>query len=300
LLQWVLAVFCLAADGTSAKLIGTEFLYGSQDRFPLNMPCMSRTATHQFEPDCQAGSPIRHRGALGALGKAMVGAFHSPAVWIPALVLAFGTLVFRYTDADIALVRPYFAEGSAGKGYLDRWPLTAAFPWKALYDWGIYPAWVLGLGGLIVWMASFRWQKLVRWRDPGLFFGLLLLLGPGLLVNGVFKPVWARPRPNNVVAFGGQSEFHPVWSWGRGQGEASFPSGHASTGFYLMAPAFVYRRRRPGLALGFLALGIVFGCAMGLARIVAGGHFPSDVLWAGGFVYFLGLALAAPFRFDQH
>ena len=36
---------------------------------------------------------------------------------------------------------------------------------------------------------------------------------------------------------------------------------------------------------------------MGLARIVAGCHFPSDVLWAGGVVYFTALVLAAPFRF---
>jgi membrane-associated PAP2 superfamily phosphatase len=68
-------------------------------------------------------------------------------------------------------------------------------------------------------------------------------------------------------------------------------------GFYLMVPAFLCYRRRPGLAAGFLLLGLASGTVMGIARIVAGCHFPSDVLWAGGVVYFTALVLAAPFRF---
>ena len=68
-------------------------------------------------------------------------------------------------------------------------------------------------------------------------------------------------------------------------------------GFYLIVPAFVCYRRRPWAAAGFLSFGLVYGGVIGLARVVAGGHFPSDVLWAGGIVYFTALALAAPFRF---
>ena len=58
-------------------------------------------------------------------------------------------------------------------------------------------------------------------------------------------------------------------------------------------------RRRPWLAAGFLLLGLVCGGVIGLARIVAGCHFPSDVLWSGGIIYFTALALAAPFRFGR-
>jgi len=36
-----------------------------------------------------------------------------------------------------------------------------------------------------------------------------------------------------------------------------------------------------------------------LARIVAGSHFASDVVWSAGIVYFTGLALAALFRFGD-
>ena len=66
-----------------------------------------------------------------------------------------------------------------------------------------------------------------------------------------------------------------------------------------MAPAFVFYRRRPWLAMAFLCLGLVAGITIGIARIVEGSHFASDVLWSGGFVYFTGLALAAVFRFSH-
>ena len=227
------------------------------------------------------------------LGKNIISVVRSPAVWIPLLLLATLTAIFRFTDADMAFVRLFFAGSQAGPRLADRWPMMVAFPWKALYDWGIYPAWILGVGGLMVWIASFPWPKLQPWRDPGLFYALLLVIGPGVIVNGVLKPYWGRPRPNAVTEFGGQCEFLPVWQLGHGQEESSFPSGHASTGFYLMAPAFVYYRRRPRLALAFLLFGILCGCVIGLARIVAGGHFPSDVLWSGGIVYFSGLLIAA-------
>ena len=38
---------------------------------------------------------------------------------------------------------------------------------------------------------------------------------------------------------------------------------------------------------------------MGTARVVQGGHFPSDVVWAGGFTYLTGLGLSYFFRFDN-
>jgi lipid A 4'-phosphatase len=233
------------------------------------------------------------------LGEKGGAAIRSPAVWIPAVLLVGLTLVCRLADIDTSLTRWFYVHGGRAGPTADRWPLVSAQPWIALYDWGCYPAWILGVGGLAVWFASFFWNRLETWRAAGLFYALLLALGPGVLVNLVLKPYWERPRPDNTVPFGGQSEFVPVFERGQGREDYSFPSGHASMGFYLMAPAFVFRRRRPRLALAFLALGLGAGSLIGLARIVAGAHFASDVLWAGGLMYFTALGLAAPFRFGQ-
>ena len=166
------------------------------------------------------------------------------------------------------------------------------------YGWGVYPAWVLGCGGLAVWVVSFFWGRLRLWRDPGLFLALMLAIGPGVIVNGVFKPFWGRPRPHDTIPFGGKQDYLPVLQKGSDPEAASFSCGHASMGFYLMAPAFVFFRRRPRLAAAFLCLGLIAGFTIGMARIVEGDHFASDVIWSGGFVYFTGLVLSALFRFN--
>jgi len=145
-------------------------------------------------------------------------------------------------------------------------------------------------------------KRLRPYRKAGVFLALLLALGPGLIVNGLLKPNWGRPRPNQTLACGGDFEFLPVWTIGGNQDEQvcrSFPSGHASMGFYLMAPAFLFFRRRPRWTQGFMLLGLGWGGAMGLARIMQGRHFASDVLWSAACVYFTGVALLALFEFAE-
>ena len=42
-----------------------------------------------------------------------------------------------------------------------------------------------------------------------------------------------------------------------------------------------------------------YGILMGVARMAQGGHFPSDVLWAWGMVYLVGVALYYLLRMDR-
>jgi hypothetical protein len=62
-------------------------------------------------------------------------------------------------------------------------------------------------------------------------------------------------------------------------------------GFYLSVPWLVLRRRRRALAAAFLVAGVAAGGVLGVARMMAGGHFFSDVLWAGGMVWIVALVL---------
>jgi membrane-associated PAP2 superfamily phosphatase len=221
---------------------------------------------------------------------------HAPPVWIPLALLVSATIIFWVTDIDLQLSRPFYISGGSYMESNSHWPLRSAQPWKSLNNYGVYPAMIIGAGGLLVFVISLFWSKLRAGRDAGLFFALMLALGPGLLINGIFKPYWGRPRPNDTIPLGGQRAFLPVGDIGISDG-ASFPSGHASMGFYLMAPGFVFYRRRPRLAAAFFILGLAGGTIMGLARIVGGSHFASDVVWSAGIVYFTGLALSAVFRF---
>lgn len=206
------------------------------------------------------------------------------------LVLLILTILFRLTEADLIICHWFYGEGH------DTWLFADWSICIFLYYFGPLPGLVMGLGGLLVAVMS-KWHAVMRpWASSGLFLGLLLALGPGILVNGVFKPNWYRPRPKQVSDFGGKQAFVYVWDIAPQTKSRSFPSGHASMGFYLMAPAFLLYRRRPQLALFFLMLGGTAGLAIGVARLAQGGHFPSDVLWSGGMVYAAGLILRGLFQ----
>jgi lipid A 4'-phosphatase len=213
---------------------------------------------------------------------------------VPTALLLLLTVAFRWSDADRAISRHFFlGEFNAWSGLSSSWC-------KAIYDYSVLPAYAMGLGGLVVAVGSFAWPALRAYRFRGLFLAVLLLVGPGLLVNGLFKPYWHRPRPKHIVDFGGDLKFVAVWSrsasWVNSK---SFPSGHASMGFYLMAPAFFLYRRHLRQAAGWFGLGISAGLLVGLVRISQGAHFASDVAWSGGMVFSSGVFLIMLFEWLQ-
>ncbi|GFO70719.1 phosphatase PAP2 family protein [Geomonas limicola] len=208
------------------------------------------------------------------------------------VVLVGATALCAATGLDLGLEqRFYLAAPNWGIGNLD--------PWRFLYRFGIWPSYLLSSGALVLLVAGFFSAKALLFRKSALFMVLLMLLGPGLLVNAVFKDHWGRPRPRQMQLFGGDRPFHQPWERGIDGAGRSFPSGHASAGFYLIAPYFVLRARDRRRALLALAAGLCYGAIMGVARMAQGGHFPTDVLWAGGIVYLVGLALYYLLRLDE-
>lgn len=118
----------------------------------------------------------------------------------------------------------------------------------------------------------------------GLIYLLLVaLLGPGLLVNTLFKDHWGRARPAQVENFGGHKAFSPAWVPGtQCQRNCAFACGDASVGFFFLAPAFILAKRRRA----WLAVGLAAGGLLGLMRLAQGGHFLSDVIFSFYIVYF--------------
>jgi len=112
-----------------------------------------------------------------------------------------------------------------------------------------------------------------------LFLALCLLLGPLVVSNIGLKDHWGRARPRDVVEFGGSKAFTPVFPPSdQCSRNCSFVSGEASAVYIVFfAAAFLLRRHGRRLIL----LGIVLGSLAGLTRIAQGGHFLSDVIFAG-------------------
>ncbi|MGA7877920.1 MAG: phosphatase PAP2 family protein [Desulfoferrobacter sp.] len=196
---------------------------------------------------------------------------------VPLLILVALTMLFRWTDLDLKIESLFY---SAKRGWIYR----NDNPWMLLYEYGAIPAIVLAVSALTALLVSFRYNVLAPFRRQMLFILLTLLVGPGLIVNLGLKENWGRPRPREVVYFGGQKQFEKVWEKGPPK-NYSFPSGHAAIGFFIVCPYFILRSRHRNWANAFLIIGLVYGSSMGLARMIQGQHFPSDVIWSGGLVY---------------
>jgi lipid A 4'-phosphatase len=216
-------------------------------------------------------------------------------VWdflFPLVILTSLTAVFWVTDADITLEKLFYTQEFG-------WLYKGEYFVHLLYNYGYLPALWTAVGALLVLIGSFWVRGLFRYRKAALFCVLLMLLGPGLVVNGIFKDTWGRPRPRQTDVFSGQEKFLYVWEKGPNRECHSFPSGHASMGFFFFFPFFLFRRRSKGWAASFLCLGLGFGGMIGLGRMMQGGHFASDVLWSAGFVYLCGLALCYLLGLDR-
>lgn len=196
------------------------------------------------------------------------------------LLLAAGivtTALFAFTPLDIDAARLFYDPHS-----LDHWPLASRMPWVALYR---AAPWLTA--GLLVWGLAALAQGIVKHDDVLRRHGIVILLsvalGPGVLANLVLKDHWDRPRPRDVIELGGQMPYLPAPL--RGEGGASFPCGHCTVGFLYGVGWWLWRRRRRARAAASLAAGVLAGSVLGLERMVAGGHFLSDIIWAALIVF---------------
>jgi len=190
------------------------------------------------------------------------------------------TVVFSVTSLDIAAARLFYSPQP-----LDHWPLASKAPWSVLYQMASWITGALLLSGLAALGVGLL-RRNASARRYGVFILLAVALGPGLIVNAICKDHWDRPRPRDIVQFGGAA--HYVAAPLPGEGGASFPCGHCSVAFLCAAGWWIWRQRRPYLAAASLATGLIGGAAMGICRMSAGAHFLSDVLWSALIV--LGVA----------
>jgi len=205
-----------------------------------------------------------------------------PPIWTPLLLLIAMTLAVRAGGFDLYWQHVFWSAESG-------WRFARNGAVQFLYHYGTWPALLMGALSALVWVYSQgkgAWESL---QPLSLFLALLLVFGPGVLVNAIFKPHYGRPRPIDTRDFGGRETFRAIGEFG-GKGK-SFPSGHASMGFYWFGLFFYLWNRRRGLAWLFCGLGLLHGGLMGLGRMAQGGHWFTDVLWSAGFVYLTGWVL---------
>jgi membrane-associated PAP2 superfamily phosphatase len=195
---------------------------------------------------------------------------HEVQAWLAlSLICIMVYAVWPTLDLQVAL---WFYTPSVGFD-ADRWP------WVPV--WHMSVPWV---GRLILVCSVLVWTLGRRFTTPAtrrkaLALTLCLIVGLWLIMHAGFKDNWGRARPSQVSALSGtQTYTSPLLPSTGCERNCSFMSGHAGTGFVLIAIGALAttRIRRRWLIIGWTA-----GLALGFIRMAQGGHFLGDVLFGG-------------------
>jgi len=195
------------------------------------------------------------------------------ALWIGLSLLA------ERLDLDLLVIQNYFYQPDQGF-FLEDWP---PFAWA--FEYGTLPGLLLTLVALGAWVLSLLSPAWGRFRRQWIVVALTAIVGGGILVNGLLKDYWGRPRPREVTQFGGRWEYRPALSPGLAGRGHSFPCGHCTSGF-LVVSLGVFIPTAPVLGSLAAGAGLAYGIFVSLARMAQGGHFPVDAFWALGVVLF--------------
>ena len=193
---------------------------------------------------------------------------------------AAGLVFGLYPKLDLILAEPFF--NPATRHWIAYQPPGSSMRYLAF--WLIVGIAAPAVIAVMLKLLLPRWRMIIPGRAAVLMIATLAV-GPGLLVNVIFKDHWGRPRPNDVTEFQGTMHFVPWWD-PRGEcvKNCSFVGGESSGAFWTMAPAAVVPPQWRALAYG---AALTFGSAVGLLRVAGGGHFVSDVVFGGIFVFLL-------------
>lgn len=198
---------------------------------------------------------------------------------------------------DVMFSERYYSAANGFMGQHTAWVL-----WVNRYVPGMGYS-LLGLGALFLLLLPLlkRFvQRQVAWTFLQRTVVTVILastLASGLIVHAGLKGLVGRPRPVDTVLFGGTQPFVAVFERGSNAADnRSFPSGHATTGFLLMAFGVLCQ---PRWRMRWLLIGAVAGSVVGLARIMQGMHYLGDVVFAFHVVWLsceaVGWFMARPF-----
>lgn len=205
---------------------------------------------------------------------------------------AVAILFTVFPDWDMAISSQFWDASQRGFA-------LAGAPWaRTARSLANYIPWAFAAPAFAALMLKliFPRAKMFMSARAAVLLAVTMALGPGLVVNGILKEHWGRPRPVHVDTFGGKDAFR---SWyrtdGTCPGNCSFVSGEGALGFWLTAPASLV----PGPA-GVVAMvaAVTFACVAGGLRIAFGGHFFTDVVFSGVLVVLI-VVLARLWLYDR-
>jgi membrane-associated PAP2 superfamily phosphatase len=199
------------------------------------------------------------------------------------LILFFAVFVLLFFTSSLdKIVSSYFYDSPSSA-----WFLTESFWVNFFYTYGPLPQ-LLTLN--ILWaFLLLRYLK----DAPSINTNTSFLIVGSIFVSEILvfllKEIFNRPRPREILFFGGDYSFVEFWRFGM-EG-LSFPSSHAKSGFIMAVFFYLFLSEKKKIAYLVLWVSLLWGAAISFARIASGGHFLSDVIFSLFLSHFTILAV---------
>ncbi|MFN7039000.1 MAG: phosphatase PAP2 family protein [Alphaproteobacteria bacterium] len=207
-----------------------------------------------------------------------------------SLLFLFTTLFFLFfPEIDLKLANITY---DAAKGFIWIDQKFFRLVYKSLY--------VIVPGLTIIFFCAIILTLLFKrycYLKKSIYLLLCFAIGPGLIVNVAFKENFGRARPAQIKQYGGDKNFTKIFQiTNQCQKNCSFTSGHAAVGFYFSAFSYIIKTNR--IKKFIIIMSILLGSILGLARILQGAHFISDIVFSGIIVNLVNCYISKFFNKD--
>ena len=136
-----------------------------------------------------------------------------------------------------------------------------------------------------LYVAHVKGHKFVDFKRHAWIL-IVLVLSEMVFVN-ILKGIWARPRMRSISDVGDFKHWYEINGWTNDNELKSFPSGHTSNGFVILA-YMIFVPYIKSIKMRYFIIGaVIWGTLVALSRVVLGAHFLSDVLVGGYITIFL-------------
>ena len=187
------------------------------------------------------------------------------AQMILACFVISSLLFVLFPGIDLGISRMFFDDGFYLAGQWKSWIQDSVTVFSV-------PVGVPGCRALFLQQGSGNETCLESTARKLIYLLLVLVLGAGMIVNGVFKEDFGRARPRDIVEFGGSKIFTPAFVVSHEcDSNCSFSSGDGAGAFFALALALALSRKRAVLLSAF-----AYGALVSYSRIASGAHFLSD------------------------
>ncbi|MCX4359804.1 conserved membrane hypothetical protein [Mucispirillum schaedleri ASF457] len=203
-----------------------------------------------------------------------------------ALFIVLGILAYKFSYIDILITNLFYNENGF---YL------ADNTFGLIIYEGAYYLTIAVILLLLVMLLLNLFKNIKPFGMPRkavIFFIVVVIMAPGIVVNSILKENVGRPRPIHITEYGGTAVFQPPFVISNQcENNCSFVSGHAAFAFTFMVIGLLFRNRLRHI---ICTSGFIFGALVGFVRIFQGKHFFTDVVFA---FFFTWLTITLIYKF---